>query len=534
MTEVDNFQFWCPLEFKKAIDETTGEEVMRLGGIASTADEDSDGEYLDPKGFDIKPLMENGMVNWHHQAKTSPGTIVGEPHKAEIRKDGLYIETDLYPSSQVARDIWSLAKTLDKDSKTRRLGYSIEGRVLKRKSNDKDSPDYKKITKAVITGVAITHMPKNPKTFANIIKGDVADDFDEEEVDTNDENNKKEKDDKKLDTKKGRALIKEDVDKKIKVTTFSKSQVMECLFKDIPGIDIEKADKIYLLISKISNMAKKKMVDNEDISKAYEALGIPSDIEKAEKSSDDASEQEEPDGDEEKEEEPLKKAKASKAKVVEPKKDDDEDEEDDDEENDPDEKEPDNDEDDVVEESKKEVKKGNENKLFARFDRLEEISVRSHTANTRLVKALGVMVKDLSQKLEKSDTRNAELCDKMDDLLDINKGQEDTINMLSEKLEEYGSQAPSPKSIRHAAPVERQFAKANDDSLKKGGEDDMGVNRVSIKNTAAVSEILDQATFNKGYDEEFSKACTHFEATKDLPVNIISRIKNEFGIEIVK
>ena len=181
------------------------------------------------------------------------------------------------------------------------------------------------------------------------------------------------------------------------------------------------------------------------------------------------------------------------------------------------------------------MKKGNENKLFARFDRLEEISVRSHTANTRLVKALGVMVKDLSQKLEKSDTRNAELCDKMDDLLDINKGQEDTINMLSEKLEEYGSASPMPKSIRHSAPVERQFAKANDNELEKAeGSDNRTAGKVSIKNTTAISEILDQATFAKGYDQDFSKACTHFEATKDLPANIISRIKNEFGIEIVK
>ena len=533
MTELNNFQFWCPCEFTKAIDEATGEEIMRLGGIASTADEDSDGEYLDPKGFDIKPLLKSGMVNWHHQAKTSPATIVGEPHKAEIRKEGLYIETDLYPSSQIARDIWDLAKTLDHDSKTRRLGYSIEGRVLKRKSDDKNSPDYKKITKAIITGVAITHMPKNPKTFANIIKGDIENDFE----DNNEEDNSEEKKEtKNLDTTKGRALIKEDVDKKIKVVTFSKSEIMDCLFKDIPGIDIEKAEDIYLLISKISNMAKKKKIDEEDIQKAYEALGIPSDIEKAQKTAEGASEQEEEteDGDE-KEEKHLKKAKASKAKVVEPKKDDDEDEEDDDEENDPDEKEPDNDEDDVVEESKKEVKKGNENKLFARFDRLEEISVRSHTANTRLVKALGVMVKDLSQKLEKSDTRNAELCDKMDDLLDINKGQEDTINMLSEKLEEYGSASPMPKSIRHSAPVERQFAKANDNELEKAeGSDNGTAGKVSIKNTTAISEILDQATFAKGYDQDFSKACTHFEATKDLPANIISRIKNEFGIEIVK
>ena len=176
----DDFEFWCEFsQVEKAVDEKTGEEIMLLGGIASTIDEDSDGEFLDPKGFDIKPLLKSGLVNWHHQAKTNPGTIVGEPTKAEIRKEGLYIETRLYPHSQVACDIWDLAKTLAKDSKTRRLGYSIEGRVVERKSDDPTDPDYKKIIKAVITGVAITHQPKNPKTFANIIKGEI-DDFDED------------------------------------------------------------------------------------------------------------------------------------------------------------------------------------------------------------------------------------------------------------------------------------------------------------------------------------------------------------------
>ena len=61
--DINNFNFWCPVEISKAIDEKTGEEIMLLGGIASTADEDSDGEFLDPKGFDIKPLLESGMVN---------------------------------------------------------------------------------------------------------------------------------------------------------------------------------------------------------------------------------------------------------------------------------------------------------------------------------------------------------------------------------------------------------------------------------------------------------------------------------------
>ena len=148
----EKFSFWCPIEkSEQVVDPTTGESVMRLGGIASTSDEDSDGEFLDPKGFDINPLMKTGLVNWHHQAKGQPSAIIGEPSKGEIRKEGLYLEVDLYPSSKVAHEVFELAEILERDSTTRRLGFSIEGKVLKRKSNDKSSPDYNHIEQAVIT-----------------------------------------------------------------------------------------------------------------------------------------------------------------------------------------------------------------------------------------------------------------------------------------------------------------------------------------------------------------------------------------------
>ena len=60
----NSFKFWCPIEkAQETIDPTTGEQVMRLGGIASTSDEDADGEFLDPKGFDIKPLIIDYISN---------------------------------------------------------------------------------------------------------------------------------------------------------------------------------------------------------------------------------------------------------------------------------------------------------------------------------------------------------------------------------------------------------------------------------------------------------------------------------------
>lgn len=499
----NSFKFWCPIEkAQETIDPTTGERVMRLGGIASTSDEDADGEFLDPKGFDIKPLMASGMVNWHHQAKGQPATIIGEPTKAEIRPEGLYIETDLYPSSKIACDVWELANTLEKDSKTRRLGYSIEGKVVKRKSNNENSPDYKKIVKAIITGVAITHQPKNPKTFANIIKGEIDDDMDDDE----------ETEEKSLDTESGKPLRKESLNKKLKNQTFGKSEVIEHLFKDIPGISIEKAEKIYSLISKISNMKGKISVTNEDIQKAYEALGLEleptEDVQKGGNGCTNGGNKQ-----------TLNKAKAKKAEDA----DDFEEQEETTEEN---EEENEEDNDDAQKGCGGKMKKGGNG--GNRFDRIEKAMATSQQITSKYIKALGVMIKDASQKLEKAAERETEL-------LDLVKAQEDTILALTENIEQFGSEVPAPKSLSAARPVERQFAKGDEeDDLNKGGEGRRS-NQVSMsRQPMLVAEILDQATFAKGYDAEFSKACTTFEASKTLPANIIARVKNECGYEIVK
>lgn len=536
--DINNFNFWCPVEISKAIDEKTGEEIMLLGGIASTADEDSDGEFLDPKGFDIKPLLESGMVNWHHQAKTCPGTIVGEPTKAEIRKDGLYIETKLYPSSPVARDIWELAKTLESDSDTRRLGYSIEGRVLERGSNDKTKPGYKKITKAVITGVAITHQPKNPKTFANIIKGDIDDDFENDETEETDSKKKTSKEEKKyyegigindksLDTDSARPLIKEEVDPKVKVVTFGKAEIMEKLFQDITGISIEKANDIYILIKNISKMKKKAMVTEEDIAKAYDALGIsPESISKGEDNQDSDTDDEDVEDEEEDEDddEAVKKAKTKKS--ADSDEEDEEDEEDDEEEED--EEDEDADDEDEDEDDDDEAQKA---QIFGRFDRLEKAMAISHLNESKYIKALGVMVKaqsdDLSKAIDSLNLAN----DKIDEQNEVIKAQTETISALQERLEEFGSGVPAPKSVRHSNPVERTFGKGQDNDFEKGG---YGTNKISIKNRAAVSEVLDQATFQKGFDNEFSNACTAFEASGTLSSNVITRLKTEYGIEIVQ
>lgn len=515
MFKDDKFNFWCPIEpIKKATDEETGEPVMRIGGIASTVDQDADGETLDPSGFDIQPLKESGMVNWHHQAKNSPAAIIGEPSKVELRPEGLWIESDLYASSPMANEVYELAKTLEENSKTRRLGYSIEGKVIKRASNDKKSPLYNKIVKAVITGVAVTHMPKNPHTFVNIIKGQVDADgieVDLEEEDDNAEERSGKTEKKALTTESGAALMPESVDGQPKKQTFSKSSVMECIFKDIPNITIPNAQGVYTLIKNISVMNKRKSITSEDIEKAYSALGITPEGAKAEddeevKKGDDADGQmgEE---DETHDDEPrhnaanMKNAKAGKKEESE------------------EETEEDDEGFEQCDKNGAKMKKGKSN------DILKAIQSVGDDFKT-YIRATAVLVNDLRQKRAEDSKRIAEL-------ENIIKGQSDTISEFSDKLERYGNDVPRPKSLRSAVVVDRAFAKAKPESdIEKGG-----ANRISFTdNPAAVKELLDQASFAKGYDKEYGDALLAFEARPEdgLPSNIIARLKAETGYEVVK
>ena len=495
----NSFSFWCPISKaqEQLVDSTTGEQIMRLGGIASTADEDSDGEFLDPKGFDIKPLLNRGVVNWHHQAKGNPGAIIGEPSKAEIRKEGLYIETDLYPSSQVARDVWDLANTLEHDSKNRRLGYSIEGKVLKRKSEDPNDPGYKHIVKAVITGVAITHMPKNPKTFANIIKGEI-DEEDYEEEERAEEQEVEKEEEKALDTESGAALKRESVDGYPKILT--KSEVMDRLFCDVAGISISKAEQIYNLIKSISVMSKKKNITDEDIVKAYETLGLEMPEEEIQKGKNCGSEDIEKDDDEEQEEETEEREQEQEEQETE------------------------------EQEDEEPVEKAN---LNERFDAIEKAINNSRNSSIQYIKALGVMLKDSTNKLEKAQESLELSQSRIDELNELVKAQEVTIGELSSRIESFGAGGAAPKSLSHARPVQRTFAKGLETDIEKAQEENPNAISMS-KNPRAVAELLDQACFAKGFDEEFSKACTHFEAQHTLPANIIARLKNEFGYEVVK
>lgn len=307
----NNFRFFLPVTIEKG--GTDDDEQMLIRGVASTGDEDHQGEYLDPSGFDVSYLLSSGVFNLNH-AKEGLASAIGEPTSAKLTKRGLELEGFLYKDNPIAKQTHQLAKILAKGSKTRRMGFSIEGTCIER-----DPLNPKRIKKAKISGCALTLNPINANTFVEVVKG----------IDNGLkwEYNFIEKDGEKflLNTIQGDQIVTVDTDYNIHIekaltagaisgtdtidsTTASgaglktesvegdttstedsdeekekilkkkkylkKSEVFEILFTDIYTTDLRVVKQLYNLIDKISKSMNQKEISQEAISKAYEVLGL--------------------------------------------------------------------------------------------------------------------------------------------------------------------------------------------------------------------------------------------------------------------
>jgi len=160
-----DFRVWLPdVEFSFDDDvslEKSGDnyDSRKIKGIMSTSSLDRQGEEVIAKGLDFNPFLQHGHFNDNHSQSTA--AVVGYPERAyyskEIQKsgkktDGWITEGYVIKGTQRADQIWELAKALAK-TPDRRLGFSIEGKVTRRKN--------KVIEKALIRNVAITNCPVN-------------------------------------------------------------------------------------------------------------------------------------------------------------------------------------------------------------------------------------------------------------------------------------------------------------------------------------------------------------------------------------
>jgi len=167
MSEKD-FKFNLPIELIKSSDKEDDDATSwQIQGIASTPDEDIQGETVDQDGLDISLLKAGrGLLNYDHLK--GPENVLGQIEDADfIDKDGkkcLMVKGYLFKHQERSKAFHNILKSLKKGASTR-VQMSIEGKIIQR-----DFGNNKAIKKARIDKVALTLDPINPYTYAELVK----------------------------------------------------------------------------------------------------------------------------------------------------------------------------------------------------------------------------------------------------------------------------------------------------------------------------------------------------------------------------
>lgn len=151
-----DFDVFVPMTEINSITKSKDNEVNYVvSGLASTPDQDFDGETILPEGLDISYLINNGWIDYEHDYNK----IVGYPlaDGTYVDEEGLHLKAVLFGDNPDVQNFIKLYNNISKDDRANRtLGFSIEGFVLSR-----DTLDESIINRMQINGVAITARPCN-------------------------------------------------------------------------------------------------------------------------------------------------------------------------------------------------------------------------------------------------------------------------------------------------------------------------------------------------------------------------------------
>lgn len=160
LTGKDDFQFFVPITPLQKSEIGATDKKRYVQGIASTEDEDLQNEIVMQAGIDHTYFLKYGYINDDH--KPGPEHKVGEPVECRSTKAGLWIKGFLYKGHERAEHWWELMKALEESGSSRKIGFSIQGKILRRAG--------KSILKCWLQDVAITASPVNTHTWAEIVK----------------------------------------------------------------------------------------------------------------------------------------------------------------------------------------------------------------------------------------------------------------------------------------------------------------------------------------------------------------------------
>ena len=129
-----------------------------------------------------------------------------------------------------------------------------------------------------------------------------------------------------------------------------------------------------------------------------------------------------------------------------------------------------------------------------------------------MFKAIGTMINQSHTKIKNLEDRLEKALDTIDDL-------------QSEPLKRKSVQSFRDKNF------EKGIKDDDDDTIQKGGtKNDKAIS--FSRERKAVLNLLEQATFEKGYDPEFGVAMTEIEAGGVPNSKVIARIESQYGVKI--
>lgn len=159
------FSLWGEIEaveepLEKAGADSVAPSRWILKGFVSHEALDADGQIVDQDGIDWSIFDQRGVMTDGHPY--SSDRVVGSKLLREPRTvngiKGNWLECELSPDLPRAPALWNMHRALCKGPNGRGLGFSVEGWAKEIKGN--------RITKSIVSTVAIDAMPKNPMTYA--------------------------------------------------------------------------------------------------------------------------------------------------------------------------------------------------------------------------------------------------------------------------------------------------------------------------------------------------------------------------------
>lgn len=173
----DTYRVFVPIEdheendlLKSVSVDENGDYIVQ--GIMTTDDTDEEDDTISPDGMDCSYFIEKGWVKYEHGK--NPNQFIGEPLEVKVGRfthptlkkavNGIFVKARLFANRELAKQAVEAINDLEKSHTKRRMGWSIEGNVVKR------HPKTGKVLKSILRNVVLTMNPVNTTTWAELAK----------------------------------------------------------------------------------------------------------------------------------------------------------------------------------------------------------------------------------------------------------------------------------------------------------------------------------------------------------------------------